>query len=105
MAIRAVSDLEIDKAIEIFCDVADTEPQLFRGHARRLKAIRLETLKTRPVRRKLAQRLVRRYCLDTPTPVGGLIDWDKFRQWLKDHMAEIEFLRLILTILSLLILI
>jgi hypothetical protein len=49
----------------------------------------------------IGRHLVRGYRKETGNP-EGLIDWQAFHEWLKEHMAEINALRVILSILTIL---
>lgn len=98
-----VTDDEIAQAVAVWCDLAAANTKAYRGFRRAIPLMRTETTYSRKPRRRLGQLLVRRYRRDTGE-VGG-VRWDNFKQWLHDHMDEINFARLIVAILTLLVMI
>lgn len=53
------------------------------------------------IRGAVGNHLIRQYQAETGE--AGAIDWSKFRQWLDEHMSEINFARLLLSLLMLLL--
>jgi hypothetical protein len=99
------TNADIDEAARLFCD-----------ELRTVKAIRLnahgdevtgryaaEKIRAAPEkqRRLVGRRLLKRYRRETQAK--GPIDWQAFRVWLKEHMAEMTFLRIILSVISILL--
>lgn len=97
---------EIDAAVLAFCDLAAADRKLFRGYRRVLPKLRAGGKEVQPARRRLGRLLIRRYRRDTgdleAIVVGGP-RWEAFRAWLKEHMAEINFAKLIVAVLTLML--
>ncbi len=102
-----VTDDEIDQAVSNYCDLAVLAPvpKSFEKSSdlyyRAIHGLRISERRDRG-RRRLGKFLVRRY--RKQEAVQGLIDWEKFHDWIEDHMAEINMLRLILSILMFMLL-
>ncbi len=92
---------EINTAVTIWCDEATANKAAYHGCRRSIPRLRRETIENRKLRRRLGHALIRRYRRDTGE-VGGP-RWDRFREWLHAHMDEVNFARLIVGILTLVI--
>ena len=98
-----ITNEERDMALVYYGDVLASVPSLrLRGRnvpgtdvARALAGANLA------YRDQIGRHLVRRFRRETDNPTG-LIDWQKFHEWLQEHMAEINALRVILSILTIL---
>jgi hypothetical protein len=54
------------------------------------------------VRSLLGRRLLNKYKKETDET--GAIDWSKFKEWLNEHMGEVNFLRLLVSLAGILLL-
>jgi len=102
-----ITEDEIDRAVATYCDLAAVAP-VPKAFERRsdlyyqaIHGVRNSPRRDRQ-RQRLGRFLVQRY--RKQQAVQGLIDWEKFHDWLEDHMGEINALRLIVSILMLLLL-
>ena len=96
---------DIDRASALFCDELATMKPIrlrtrkgemsSRSAARKLRAAPLQK------RRRVGERLLVRYRKDTGCQ--GAIDWSKFHKWLKEHMGELTFLKIILSVITILL--
>ena len=102
-----ITEDEIDRAVVEYCGVAQKSavPKAFQNkptlYFQAIEGLKQSNRKDRR-RRRLGKFLVAKYRREQK--VEGLIDWDSFREWLKEHMAEINFLRLIISILMFMVL-
>lgn len=102
-----ITDDEIDRAVVEYCEVAGKSsiPKAFQNkpslYFQAIEGLKESDRRDRR-RRRLGKFLVAKYRREEK--VEGLIDWDKFREWLKEHMAEINFLRLVISILMFMVL-
>ncbi len=104
---QPITEDEIDQAIFSYCDLARKSdvPKAFQRrpslYYEALDGLQASPRKNRQ-RKRLGRFLINRYRKDQA--IQGMVDWDKFKEWLKEHIAEINFLRLIVSILMLIIL-
>lgn len=95
---------EIAAAVQAFCEVAESDKKFFPRHRGAIRLMAVETERSRIPRRRLGRVLVNRYRRDTgdmrTVKPGGAM-WEKFRAWIKEYAGEINFARLIVSILLL----
>jgi hypothetical protein len=89
-------------AVRHFLAVTAENKKLFPKHRKQLEMLKSSTHpKAAKARIRLGKMLIRHYRKDTNTV--GAIDWQKFRDWLKEHIGELRLAQLIISILSVLI--
>ncbi len=97
---------EIAAAIEAFLIVVDNDVKLLPLHRGAIAQLRVDSPRSHWPRRRLGRLLINCYRRDTgdlsPVVVNGP-RWSAFVAWIKSHMAEITFMRLIVALLMLLL--
>lgn len=97
------TEADIDKAAALFCDTLELVKS-FRVGGSEVAGVRAaRMLRAAPAGRR---RIVGRHVLQKyrrQTGRSGRIDWEKFHQWLKDHMAELTLAKVILSVISILL--
>jgi len=90
------------RAVDIFSDVLrENEREVCASFSRRGRVFDFNRLQraSEDRRTKLGTRLLKKYRDDTEDV--GAIDWEKFKQWCKDHWKAILAAKIILTIMLL----
>jgi len=99
------TDADRDEAARLFCDElrAVKSIRLRAGGAEMTGRFAAEKIQAAPKkqRRLVGRRLLKRYRRDAQAE--GPVNWQAFRAWLKEHMAEMTFLRIILSVISILL--
>lgn len=104
-AILSETAHDIERALKLFCLEAEERVSLrVNSRGRRCSGAEIAAkVRRAPLRRRrlAGRRLIERY--RQATGCEGPIDWQRFHEWLKEHLAELTLLKVVLTVISLLL--
>lgn len=98
MTTRTVSRADLEIAARLVCEHEGALPEARRR--RILRRLFEDRPDSRRARRRLKQIIV---AYREETGAVGAIDWAKIHEWFKEHLAEIKFAQLVLSILMLML--